>query len=432
MNSLSKIVLLFLCVTFFCSGCATVFNGTKQAITIDSKPQGATVKIHDKVVGTTPLFVKLPTKKPLDIFFSYPGYADKYYFLNHKYEWRWLLLDVPATFPYVNIPFAIDVITQSPYRFVEKKVMMNFDSVYVVNTSIITLLDSSEAAKRLLVERQLLEIEKEMAALKKEERKIFAEEERKIKLTLRQDKIHAQRMLDSTIASNRRRNYDSSRVHNYRSMIRFKNSVMVELSSVLIGESRLEYHRTIYKGVSLGIEVGYKPGSYASHTYTNQRQWDKNGPTKEIMAMPFTQSYYIGLATKIPIYSLAKGQYYVSFVSFFRNASYDHAIVSWREGDGRTYSSESYKDSLAVDQSTYGLKILFGFRKIAVFEKVGLEFDTYAGFSCRYVTTELYHYEKIRNQYYYSTPSTVTMNEAEKIKEFIPTVQLGVKVGIRF
>ncbi|MDB5258042.1 MAG: putative lipoprotein [Chitinophagaceae bacterium] len=431
MNSFYKVSFSFFCVSFFCSSCATIFNGTKQEISIDSKPQGATVKVKDKVIGTTPLFVKLPTKKPLDIVFTYQGYEDRTYFLDHKYEWRWLLLDVPATFPYVNIPFAIDVMTQSPYRFVEKKVMMNFDSVYV-SMPIVSRLDSAEAAKRLSVDRQLLEIEREMAALKREERRIFVEEERKRKLTIRKDKIRAQWLLDSTIAENKRRSYDSSRAHNYRNTVRFKNSVTLELSSLLIGESRLEYHRNIYKGISLGIEIGYKPAYYSSHTYTNQRQWDRNGPSKEIMVMPFTESYYIGLATKIPVFDLGRGKYYISFVSFIRNSSFDHGIISWRDGDGRTFGSNNYKDSVGIDQNSYGLKILFGFRKIVVVGKIGLEFDTYAGLSCRNVTTQVYHYETTKTEYYYGNPPTVTTDEVEKIIEFVPTVQMGVKVGVRF
>ena len=136
MNNFYSITFLFFSVSFFCSSCATIFNGTKQRVTVDSKPQGATVKVHDKVIGITPLIVKLPTKKPLDLVFTHQDYADRTFFLDHKYEWRWLLLDVPFTFPYVNIPFAIDVIAQSPYRFVSKEVMMNFDGLYKMHYNI--------------------------------------------------------------------------------------------------------------------------------------------------------------------------------------------------------------------------------------------------------------------------------------------------------
>jgi len=433
MSSFYKTTLVFLFVFILCSSCATIFNGTKQKIAIHSKPSGATVKIQEEVIGTTPLFIKLPTKKPLNIVFSYPGYEDRTYLLDHLYEWRWLLLDVPFTFPYVNIPFAIDVITQSPYRFVQKEVMMNFDSVYTQRIPI--AFDSSELYKRMLLDQQILQTQREIDALKRKEKIIFAEEERNRKLKIRQDRIRLQQMRDSAEAEHTRRSYDSSRAHNYRNTVRFKNSVSMELASLLVGESRLEYHRNIYKGISLGIELGYKPSQYSQNTYTNQRDWNTGGPEKEIMVMPFTESYYIGLATKIPVYNLGRGQYYLSLVSFIRNSSYDHATVSWEEGNDRRnyYSGLSYKDSVGVDQSTYGLKVLLGFRKILVVGKIGLEFDTYAGFSCRNVTTELFHYEKTTTRsYYYSTPPTVITNEAEKTVQFIPTVQMGVKVGIRF
>jgi hypothetical protein len=428
MNSFLKVTFLFLSVLFFCTSCATIFNGRKQKITIDSKPQGATVKIRGKVIGNTPLTVKESPKKPLDIVFAYPGYAERTVVLKNKFEWRWFLLDAPVTYAAVCIPFAIDLLTQAPYRFADKKVMMDFDSVYVVPVHF----DSLQTQKRNAIDQEILETERQIEVLKKQERIIFVEQERKRKLRLRQDKIRAQWMLDSTIAEHKRRSYDSSRAHNTRNTLRFKNAVTMELSSLLVGESRLEYHRNIYKGISLGVELGYKPSSHAKYTYSNQREWQKDGPAKEIMVMPFTESYYVGLATKIPVFNLGRGQYYFSLVSFLRKSSYDHATVSWQEGDGKIYSPIYYKDSVGVDQNTYGLKVLFGYRKIMTFEKVGLEFDTYAGFSCRNVTTELFHYEKTRTEYSHGTSVTATTNEAEKIVEFIPTVQAGVKVGIRF
>jgi len=427
MNNFYSITFLFFSVSFFCSSCATIFNGTKQRVTVDSKPQGATVKVHDKVIGITPLIVKLPTKKTLDLVFTHPDYADRTFFLDHKYEWRWLLLDVPFTFPYVNIPFAIDVIAQSPYRFVQKEVMMNFDSVYVDRV----FLDTAQVAKRHAIDVQLIDLKREMLALQRKERELNAEEERKRRLDVRQEKIHAQWLLDSTVAEHRRRSYDSSRVNNYRNTVRFKNSVSMELSSLAIGESRLEYHRNVYKGLSLGIELGYKPSSYSTQNYSNQREWQRNTPEKEIMAMPFTESYYIGIATKIPVYALGRGKYYVSFVSFMRRSSFDHGVVSWNDGGNSSYHSIQYKDSVGIDQSVYGLKVLFGFRKILVLNKIGLEFDTYGGFSFRNATTEFYHYKMTKTEYYIKPP-VVTTDYAEKITELIPTFQLGVKVGVRF
>ena len=41
------------------SGCATLFTGTTQSVTIDSQPQGANIVIDGQLIGTTPARVRL-------------------------------------------------------------------------------------------------------------------------------------------------------------------------------------------------------------------------------------------------------------------------------------------------------------------------------------------------------------------------------------
>lgn len=120
-----------LVVTFFCSSCATLVNGTKQKVIVHSHPEGAKVIIHEQEVGVTPLTIKQSPKKPLQLVFEYPGYEPRKYILKNRFDWQWFLLDGPVCYAGVSIPFAVDLLTQAPYRFVEKEVTMNFDSAYV-------------------------------------------------------------------------------------------------------------------------------------------------------------------------------------------------------------------------------------------------------------------------------------------------------------
>jgi hypothetical protein len=47
----------------FASGCATIAQGKRQTITMESHPAGATVELHD-VKGTTPVDLDVPRRAP--------------------------------------------------------------------------------------------------------------------------------------------------------------------------------------------------------------------------------------------------------------------------------------------------------------------------------------------------------------------------------
>lgn len=46
-------------IALLLSGCATLFTGTTQSVTIDSQPQGANIIVDGQLVGTTPARVRL-------------------------------------------------------------------------------------------------------------------------------------------------------------------------------------------------------------------------------------------------------------------------------------------------------------------------------------------------------------------------------------
>jgi len=56
------------------SGCATVTRGTNDLLVVESEPPGATVKVSNGMVGTTPTSFKLPRKNDVHLTISKEGY----------------------------------------------------------------------------------------------------------------------------------------------------------------------------------------------------------------------------------------------------------------------------------------------------------------------------------------------------------------------
>ena len=76
----------YLLVTVFCyfllSGCATIVNGTKQDISINSNPPQATISVTDQsgaevYSGVTPTIVTLSRKSIHTVMFNLDGYQEQ-------------------------------------------------------------------------------------------------------------------------------------------------------------------------------------------------------------------------------------------------------------------------------------------------------------------------------------------------------------------
>lgn len=59
------------------AGCATVFTGTTQAISIDSNVHGASIAIDGNVVGVTPFAGKIQRRRDSIAMLSKPGYTSQ-------------------------------------------------------------------------------------------------------------------------------------------------------------------------------------------------------------------------------------------------------------------------------------------------------------------------------------------------------------------
>lgn len=76
MKTLTKVLLVAL-IAAVITGCATVFSGTTQAISIDSNVHGASIAIDGNVIGVTPFAGKLQRRKDSIAIISKTGYTSQ-------------------------------------------------------------------------------------------------------------------------------------------------------------------------------------------------------------------------------------------------------------------------------------------------------------------------------------------------------------------
>ncbi len=88
MKSLLKsiITISFASTLLLLTGCATVFKGTDQVLTITSDPDGATVRIDGKPVGVTPLSTKVKKNSADSIMVEKDGFRTETMPLDKKFD----------------------------------------------------------------------------------------------------------------------------------------------------------------------------------------------------------------------------------------------------------------------------------------------------------------------------------------------------------
>lgn len=85
-RTLIQIAVLFF-VTLFFTGCATIFTGTKDNITFNTKPQGATVYINGVEQCTTPCTKRVTrTINDRDVKFKLDGYETRVITLSKEFN----------------------------------------------------------------------------------------------------------------------------------------------------------------------------------------------------------------------------------------------------------------------------------------------------------------------------------------------------------
>lgn len=90
------IVYLILILFVIYSGCATIFVGSKEEISLSSEPSGAKVLVNGGNEGKTPLTILLKRGKDYTIEFVKDGYESKTLRMTYSLGAGWLILDILA------------------------------------------------------------------------------------------------------------------------------------------------------------------------------------------------------------------------------------------------------------------------------------------------------------------------------------------------
>ena len=104
-------IALFFCIIIL-AGCATIFKGTSSTVGFSSEPTGATVYVNGFPRGTTPLSIKLESKKTYQIQFKKDGFESTTYVITNHVGGGWVILDVVLT---GLIGVVVDAVTVSWY-----------------------------------------------------------------------------------------------------------------------------------------------------------------------------------------------------------------------------------------------------------------------------------------------------------------------------
>ena len=94
------------------SSCATIFKGNSNNVNFMSDPPGAKVYANGNLIGTTPIKLKLESKKVYHLEFKKEGYETKNFTITNHVGAGWIVLDVL----FGLIPVIIDASTGSWYE----------------------------------------------------------------------------------------------------------------------------------------------------------------------------------------------------------------------------------------------------------------------------------------------------------------------------
>lgn len=110
---MKKSITVLCIVSFvFVTGCATVFKGANEKVTVESSPPRADVYVNGLFMGKTPLQLNLAVKKSYAIEFRAVGYQPRVYHINNRVGAGWVILDVLLGL----VPVIVDAATGSWYH----------------------------------------------------------------------------------------------------------------------------------------------------------------------------------------------------------------------------------------------------------------------------------------------------------------------------
>jgi len=111
LSAFGTVVCLFAVTLLLLTGCATIFKGTSNNVDFISVPSGAKVYVNGHLMGTTPVKLKLESKKVYYIEFKKEGFGTKTFTITNHVGVGWVILDILGGL----IPVVVDAATGAWY-----------------------------------------------------------------------------------------------------------------------------------------------------------------------------------------------------------------------------------------------------------------------------------------------------------------------------
>ena len=112
MVAVSTVMTVVFVGVYVLGGCATIFKGAHNNVDFNSDPTGAQVYVNGSPMGTTPINLKLESKRTYTIEFKKDGYDPKTYTITNHVGVGWIVLDVL----FGLVPVIVDAATGSWYE----------------------------------------------------------------------------------------------------------------------------------------------------------------------------------------------------------------------------------------------------------------------------------------------------------------------------
>lgn len=122
-KSLLVTVSLILIITIILTGCATILKGTSESVSFNSDPGAAKVYVNGVLMGSTPLQLKLESKKVYNVEFKKDGYEPQTLMITNSVSAGYVVVDIL----FGLFPVIIDAATGAWYSLDQDNLNANLE-----------------------------------------------------------------------------------------------------------------------------------------------------------------------------------------------------------------------------------------------------------------------------------------------------------------
>lgn len=113
LHKILKLIIFVLSISIFFSGCATMFSGSTQIITINSEPSDADVLINGLKYGKTPLSTQVKKDKNTIVTIQKDGYTT----ITRPIQSTLDPVTILGLYPGLGFPITTDMINGNAYEY---------------------------------------------------------------------------------------------------------------------------------------------------------------------------------------------------------------------------------------------------------------------------------------------------------------------------